>query len=168
MSVGETTRLTAIWGAGILLAMGAAGGWLIKNFGYIPVLRVGLVVGILVFFGLVLSGALNAPLLFLVLVFFLGVSTGLSAAGMLSAVIEFTTLTRAGLLMGIWGLAHEFGQAIGSLLSGAIVDLGRILFSGSALISYGTVFSLEAVLLIIALSLVSKVDLTQSAILTSE
>ncbi len=168
MSVGETTSLTAIWGAGTLLAMMAAGAWLIKRLGYAPVLRAGLLLGVLVFVGLILAGALKSIPVFQGLVFLLGICTGLSAAGMLTAVIEFTTLARAGLLMGVWGVAHELGQAFGSLMSGVMVDLGRAVSSGNALFAYGAVFAVEALLLVIALAIYGRVDLTQSTVLTED
>jgi MFS transporter, BCD family, chlorophyll transporter len=166
MSVGETTRLTAIWGAGTLLSMGAAGAWLIKRYGYVRVVRVGLLLGILTFLGLILSGALELTVVFLVLVFFLGVSTGLSASGMLSAVIDFTTPERAGLLMGVWGVAHNLGQAAGNLVSGSLVDIIRAL-QGNALTAYGLVFALEAILLLAALWLLKDIKISQARILTT-
>ncbi len=163
MSVGQTTTLTAIWGAGTLLSMGAAGAWLIKRFGYIRVVRVGLVLGVVTFIMLILSGALTLTGVFLVLVFFLGVSTGLSASGMLSAVIDFTTAERAGLLMGVWGVAHNLGQATGNLISGATVDLVQAL-QGDALTAYGLVFALEAALLLGALWLLKDIKITEARI----
>jgi BCD family chlorophyll transporter-like MFS transporter len=166
MTVGETTRLTAIWGAGTLLSMGAAGAWLIKRYGYVRVVRVGLLLGILIFLGLILSGALVLTTVFLALVFFLGVSTGLSASGMLSAVIDFTTAERAGLLMGVWGVAHNLGQAAGNLVSGSLVDIIRVL-QGNALTAYGLVFALEAVLLLAALWLLKDIKISEARILTT-
>ena len=164
MSVGETTSLTAIWGAGTLLSMAAAGGWLIKKFGYERVVRIGLVLGIIIFTGLILTGYFGLSTQFLVLVFFLGMSTGLSASGMLSAVIEFTTSARAGLLMGVWGVAHNLGQALGSLLSGALVDLVRA-FNGNAMMAYGIVFALEGFLLLLAMGVLSRVKMQESRLL---
>jgi BCD family chlorophyll transporter-like MFS transporter len=84
---------------------------------------------------------------------------------MLSAVIEFTTPARAGLMMGIWGVAHNLGQALGGLLSGALVDVVRGL-GGSALTAYGWVFALEGVLLMVAFGLLSRVRMTEARILT--
>jgi BCD family chlorophyll transporter-like MFS transporter len=161
MSVGQTTSLTAIWGAGTLLSMAVTGMWLIKRFGYVRVVRVGLLMGMVTFAGLILAGFLRVPGLFLGLVFCLGLSTGLSASGMLTAVIEFTTSTRAGLLMGVWGVAHNLGQAAGGLISGAVVDLVRLL-NGDALAAYGTVFALEAGLLLLALFTLNRVKIAQA------
>jgi MFS transporter, BCD family, chlorophyll transporter len=104
--------------------------------------------------------------MFLLLVFFLGVSTGLSASGMLSAVIDFTTAERAGLLMGVWGVAHNLGQAAGNLVSGSLVDIIRAL-QGNALTAYGLVFALEAVLLLAALWLLKDIKISEARILAT-
>ena len=81
MNVGETTRLTALWGAGTVLAMAVAGMWLIKVVGYAPVTRIGLWINAGVFGGLILSRWLGHAGLFQGLVFALGVGTGLASAG---------------------------------------------------------------------------------------
>jgi MFS transporter, BCD family, chlorophyll transporter len=163
MNVGETTRLTALWGAGTVLAMAVAGMWLIKVVGYAPVTRVGLWINTGVFPGLILSGWLGRAELFQVLVFALGLGTGLASAGLLSAIVHFATAVRAGLLMSVWGLTHNLGQAIGSLLSGSAVDGITRLAGGSALMAYGTVFAIEGVLLLAGLWLFERVNVAASA-----
>lgn len=163
MSVGETTRLTALWGAGTVLAMAVAGMWLIKVVGYAPVTRVGLWINAGAFIGLILSGWLRNITLFQGLVFVLGIGTGLASAGMLSAIIHFATAVRAGLLMSVWGLTHNLGQAVGSLLSGSAVDGIIRLAGGSALVAYGAVFAIEGVLLLIGWWLFERVNVTASA-----
>jgi BCD family chlorophyll transporter-like MFS transporter len=84
---------------------------------------------------------------------------------MLSAVIDFTTPERAGLLMGVWGMAHNLGQAVGNLLSGAVVDVVQVL-QGDALTAYGVVFALEAALLMAAIWMLNTVKMTNARILT--
>jgi MFS transporter, BCD family, chlorophyll transporter len=163
MTVGETTRLTALWGAGTVLTMLAAGMWLIKSVGYAPVTRVALWINTGVFAGLILSGWLGHAGLFQGLVFVLGVGTGLASAGLLSAIAHFATAARAGLLMSVWGLTHNLGQAIGSLLSGIAVDGIAGLAGGSALFAYGTVFAIEGVLLLAGLWLFERVNVGASA-----
>lgn len=168
LSVAQTTRLTAIWGAGTLLALMLAGTVGIPRLGYALVLRAGLRVNIAVFVGLILAGALGSAALFRGLVFALGLGTGLAMAGLLTAVIEYTTFARAGLLMGVWGTAAELGQASGMLISGVLVDLLRALGGGNVLLAYGGVFALEALLLARALWLVSGLDIARSAALREE
>jgi BCD family chlorophyll transporter-like MFS transporter len=157
MTPGATTRLTALWGAGTVIAMLAAGLGLIQRLGYLPVLRSGLCLTIAVFGGLIVVGAVQQPVTFQGLVFVLGLGTGLSAAGLLTAVVEQTTAARAGTLMGVWGVAHESGEALGGLLGGSVVDLVRLLSGGDAWLAYSTVFMLEAGMLLVALVLVGRV-----------
>ncbi len=165
MSVGQTTRLTSLWGTGTILAMALAGGWLISRFGYRPVLRLGLILNIAAFAGIIASGVVGSAGLFRGLVFVLGAGTGLAAGGALAAVIGFTTVVRAGFLMGVWGVAEELGKGIGSLLGGTIVDVIRAASGGSALLAYGTVFFLEGLLLLAALVLLHFIDIRRSAAL---
>ncbi len=161
MTVAQTTRLTALWGSGAIVAMALAGAWLLKRFGYRPVLRVGLGTNIAVFLGIVLAGALGSAGLFHGLVLVLGVGTGLAFAGAMAAVIDFTTVVRAGFLMGVWGAAAEFGEAIGSLFGGVIVDTVRLL-TGNPLLAYGTVFVLEGVMLVGAIVLLGRINVGES------
>jgi sugar phosphate permease len=117
---------------------------------------------VIVFGGLVVSGALGLVGVFQGLFFVLGIGTGLSAAAMLTAVIEFTTMTHAGLYMGVWGIAHELGQAFGSLLAGGMGDVVNGLTNGNALVAYGTVFGAEGAALLAAIYLVPKVKITSA------
>jgi BCD family chlorophyll transporter-like MFS transporter len=168
MTPGATTRLTALWGAGTVVAMLAAGLRLIQRYGYLPVLRAGLGLNIAVFGGLIVVGALQQPLVFQGLVFVLGLGTGLSAAGLLTAVIEQTTAARAGTLMGVWGVAHESGEALGGLLGGSVVDLVRLLSGGNVWLAYSTVFLLEAGMLLVALLLIGRIRAPSASLAATE
>lgn len=76
----------------------------------------------------------------------------LYGVGMLGSVVEFTTPVRAGLLMGVWGVANMLGHAAGSLMGGVVVDTMR-LATGSALAAYTPLFAFEVVMLVLALTL---------------
>jgi BCD family chlorophyll transporter-like MFS transporter len=152
MSVGETTRLTAFWGIGVLISMLLSGTLLLKWLDYKLVLRIGLIISLLTFIGLVVVGLAGNPTIFRQLVLVMGLGSGLAGAGLLTGVISFTTPVRAGLLMGVWGMANLLGRAVGSLMGGAIVD-GIQLLSGNAFSAYAVVFALEAVMLGISLVL---------------
>jgi BCD family chlorophyll transporter-like MFS transporter len=162
MSVGETTRLTAFWGVGVMVAMLLSGVVLIKWLGYIRLMRIGMISSILVFIGLIIAGVVGMPGVFKGLVLVMGLGTGLAGAGMLAGVISFTTSIRAGMLMGVWGVANMVGHAFGSLMGGGVVDLVRSLTGGNSLIAYAAVFVLEVVMLLVALVLSTRLDVNAS------
>jgi BCD family chlorophyll transporter-like MFS transporter len=161
MEVGETTRLTAFWGVGVMISMLLSGTVLIKWLGYMKIMRIGIVSSALVFIGVIISGAMGNPDLFRGLVFIMGLGTGLAGAGMLAGVITFTTVIRAGMLLGVWGVANMVGHAFGSLMGGVVVDLVRAL-TGNAFAAYAVVFSIEVIFLVVALYLSTRVSVDES------
>ncbi|WP_420629346.1 BCD family MFS transporter [Candidatus Leptofilum sp.] len=162
MTVGESSQLTAFWGLGTLIAMLASGLYLIKRFGYLRIYRIGLGVVAVMFLVIVAIGFTgNANLLRLAVVF-LGLGTGLAAASLLVSMIEFTTEARAGLLIGVWGVAHQLGRAMASLLGGLVVDSLLSVSGGNEMLAYGTAFVLETILVIVAIGLIAKVDVAEA------
>ncbi|NJC97806.1 MAG: hypothetical protein C3F07_18485 [Anaerolineales bacterium] len=161
MSVGDTTRLTMYWGLGVLLSMLASGLFLIKWLGFMKLMRTGIIMSIAVFLGLIFVGMGGNAGAFKGLVFVMGIGTGLAGAGMLSSVISFATPIRAGMLLGVFGVANMVGHAFGNLMGGTIVDVMRFA-TGSALVAYSTLFGTEAVILLVALYLTTRLDMTTS------
>ena len=167
MSVGETTRLTMFWGLGVLAAMLLSGLWLLRVLGALGLMRVGLVLSIVAFAAVAAVGLAGAPGFFRWLVLAMGFGTGLAGAGMLGSVVEFTTPVRAGLLMGVWGVANLLGHATGSLLGGIVVDTMR-LATGSALKAYTALFIFEVAMLLFALALTLRLNPNALAAATHE
>jgi len=162
MPVGDTTRLTMFWGIGVMLAMILSGTVFIKWLGYMKVMRIGMVSSALVFVALILLGMSGNAGAFKSIVFVMGFGTGLAGAGMLTGIISFTTPIRAGMLMGVWGMANMIGHALGSLIGGSIVDIVRFWMGGSAFAAYSTVFGMEVIMLTIAFWLSTRLDMSAS------
>ncbi|MEN8171499.1 MAG: BCD family MFS transporter [Chloroflexota bacterium] len=162
MPVGETTRLTAYWGIGVMIAMLLSSIFLLKWMGFLRLMRIGMISSIVVFLGLIIVGWSGNPSIFKGLIFVMGLGTGLAGAGMLSGVISFTTAVRAGMLMGVWGVANMVGHAFGSLMGGGIVDLVRGITGGNAFAAYAAVFAMEVVMLVIALVLSTRLNMDSS------
>lgn len=152
MEVGETTGLTQYWGIGVLIAMLSGGVFLLKKLGHMRVMRIGMLISVLAFAGPIVAGFTSNVSLFKAAVFIMGIGTGLAGAGMLSGTLTFTTRLRAGMLLGVWGVANMTGHAFGSLMGGGVVDAVRLL-TGNAFAAYATVFGLEMAVLLGALSL---------------
>jgi BCD family chlorophyll transporter-like MFS transporter len=161
MEVGETTGLTQFWGIGVLLSMLASGLFLLKALGHMRVMRAGMILSALAFLGPIIAGLTANLGLLKGAVFVMGLGTGLAGAGMLSGVMNFTTKIRAGMLLGVWGVANMTGHAFGSLLGGGIVDSVRAL-SGDILLAYASVFGLEIVLLLTAFSLTFRLHVEEA------
>jgi hypothetical protein len=59
-------------------------------------------------------------------------------------------------------MVNLVGRAFGSLMGGGVVDLVQSATGGNAFLAYATVFGLEAVMLLIALGLSFRLDVTAS------
>lgn len=163
MDVEATSRLTMFWGLGVMAAMLASGLFLIKWLGHVNVLRIGLVMTIFVFAGVIASGMSGNTGMFRSLVMVMGLGTGLAGAGLLTSIINFTTVQRAGLLLGVWGIAMVAGRSIGSLFGGIIVDSVSVVTGGNHFVAYSVVFALEAALLVAALVMVTRLNVNESS-----
>jgi len=168
LDVSATTQLTMFWGLGTLLSILLSGLFLIRLLGLKRLFRVGIVILLFLFPGLILAGALvNATLLRLI-VFGLGLGTGLSAASLLAYMVQFTTLRRAGLMVGVWGVGHQLGRALASLIGGVLVDGMKWATNDNYLVAYGTAFILEAVLLFVAMVAIGKLKIETAEALREE
>lgn len=157
MDVGDTTRLTQFWGMGVVVAMLISGVILVRYLGFANLLRIGLVVSAISFFGVIFTGYNGQPELFNQLVFLMGLGTGIAGAGMLSGFITYTTAARAGFLMGVWGIANMFGRALGSLMGGSVVEVVYG-FSADHFIAYSVVFGIEIAMILIAFALTFRLQ----------
>ena len=157
MSVGQTARLNMYWGVGTLAALLSSGMWLVNRFGRKPTAAAGLIIVALSFVGLILTGAMQSQTLFLMSVFVLGVGSGVSAAGALTLMVDFTRPEQAGLLMGAWTIAHQLAEVVGNIMGGLVIDTVLAL-SNSHLAAFSTVFGLEVLAAMVALALLSRIS----------
>jgi len=164
MNVETTTQLTMFWGLGTLVSMLLAGIILLKKMSMARVYRLGLTIVVLLFPGIILAGGLQNVNLLRLFVVGLGLGTGLTAASLLSVTVAFTSLKRAGLMVGVWGVGHQLGRALASLIAGVLVD-GVLAATGqNAFVAYSAAFLLEAGLLVVAIVLIGKLDIARSHI----
>ena len=122
----------------------------------------------MLFPALILAGALQNALMLRLVVLGLGLGTGLSAASLLAYMVQFTTLKRAGLMVGVWGVGHQLGRALASVISGVLVDSMNWATGNNYLVAYGTAFMLEAVLLLVAMVAIGKLHIETAEALQQE
>jgi len=156
MSVRETTSITSVWGTFVLLAIIFAGfleGRLSKRL----VAQLGNIGALLGFVVIVLSGIFINKSVFYTGVTLLGIGTGLSTVANLSLMFDLTVPGMVGLYIGAWGFSNALSRLTGSVLGGVVRDVVTQL-TGAALSGYLVVFSIEALMLLIAAFMLYRID----------
>jgi len=160
MCVGETTKLNAFWGTGTLIGIAGAGFAVVPRLGKKNTARFGclMVAGTMLL--IILAGFTANPKFLQWGLLFFGLASGITTTGAISLMLDLTAAETAGTFIGAWGLAQAVARAIATVLGGAVLDVGRLLFDRDVL-AYGLVFSLQAVGMITAIWLLSRVDVQE-------
>ncbi|HXF86367.1 MAG TPA: BCD family MFS transporter [Anaerolineales bacterium] len=156
MTVTQTTRITSIWGTFVLLALVLAGmleGRVHKRL----IAQVGNTGALFGFIIIVFSGILLERNIFYAGVILLGFGTGLSTVANLSLMFDLTIPEHVGLYIGAWGFSNALSRLTGSVLGGVVRDVVTQI-TGHALSGYLVVFSIEALMLLIATIMLYRID----------
>jgi MFS transporter, BCD family, chlorophyll transporter len=123
MSVAATTRLTALWGGGMLAAITAAG-WLIwRGRPAWQVIAAACLIGTAGFAVVTLAAGPDRVAAFLSGVVLIGMGRGLLIIGGLSLVMGLSDRDHAGLFLGLWGISQALAQGVGTIAAGVTRDL---------------------------------------------
>ncbi|MEW6242529.1 MAG: MFS transporter, partial [Chloroflexota bacterium] len=158
LTVQQTTRITSIWGGCVLLAIlvaGALEGRLAKRL----VAQVGNLGALAGFIVIVFSAFAGGLPLFYTGVMLLGLGTGLSTVANLSLMFDLTAPGKVGLFIGAWGFSNALSRLTGSVLGGVVRDVATQI-TQNAVIGYVVVFTIEALLLVVAASLIYRIDVS--------
>ncbi len=160
MCVSETTRLNAFWGTGTLIGISSTGFLIVPRLGKQKTAQLGCLT-VAISLGLViLSGfSANPQILQGALVLF-GLASGVTTTGAISLMLDLTAAETAGTFIGAWGLAQALARALATVSGGAVLDLGKQVFSMPVL-SYGLVFALQSVGMLLAIGLLNRVDVSE-------
>lgn len=159
MTVTQTTRITSIWGTFVLAAIliaGALEGRVAKK----SIAQAGNLSALLGFVVIVISGFMAGKDIFYMGVTILGIGTGLSTVANLSLMFDLTVPGMVGLYIGAWGFSNALSRLTGSLLAGILRDLVDQI-TGQALSGYLVVFSIEALMLLIAAIMLTRIDVNK-------
>jgi MFS transporter, BCD family, chlorophyll transporter len=161
---GETTQLSGLQNAGVLLGMilvGVAGG----GFGQGSKTTLtrwamgGCVISACALTTLAVAGIMGPHWPLTPIVFALGFGNGVFAVAAIGSMMSLAgsgTANREGTRVGLWGAAQAIAFAVGGLAGTIAVDLGRWLI-GSQAAAYASVFVLEAGLFLVAAYLASQI-----------
>ena len=158
MAVRTTTRITSIWGVCVLAALVVAGA-LERKVEKKAVARWGGLIALIGFILIAGSGLLHSQSVFWVGVILLGGGTGLSTVSNLSLMLDMTTPNNVGLFIGAWGMANAISRLLGFTLSGAVRDIITHL-TQSTVTGYVVVFSILALLLLISLLMLRRINVS--------
>jgi len=156
MTVTQTTRITSIWGTFVLLAIIVAG-FLEGRVSKRLVAQLGNTGALLGFIVIVISGIFLSKHVFYTGVTLLGIGTGLSTVANLSLMFDLTVPGMVGLYIGAWGFSNALSRLTGSILGGVVRDVVTQA-TGVALSGYLVVFSIEALMLLIAAIMLYRID----------
>jgi BCD family chlorophyll transporter-like MFS transporter len=158
MSLEKTSRIVSYMNGFTLIAFIVAGfldGRVKKKY----VAQTGNVGAMIGFMIIVLSGYTESISIFYLGVFLLGFGTGLSTIANLSLMFDLTIPEKIGLYIGAWGFSNGLSRLVGLLMAGVIADVATKL-TQNALSGYIIVFSLEALMLLIAAFMLYRIDVS--------
>jgi BCD family chlorophyll transporter-like MFS transporter len=160
MCIAQTTQLNAFWGTGTLFGIAATGFMLIPRIGKQKTTKYGCIFATICFILLIFAGfSANQSLLKSSLLFF-GLASGMITAGATSLMLDLTAAETAGTFIGAWGLSQAIARGLATVLGGTILNIGKVVFS-SPVLAYGLVFLVQALGMILAVWLLSRVDVKE-------
>lgn len=161
MSVSETTQLNAFYGMGTLIGIAVTGFVVVPRLGKQTTTRLGcLLVGAsaLLLGG---SGFLAQGTIFRSGVFLFGLASGVTTTGAISLMLDLTAVETAGTFIGAWGLAQAIARGLSTVLGGTVLDIGGAVFQPGSPLAYGLVFLTQALGMIVAIALLSRVNVRE-------
>ncbi len=153
LSVGQTTKLTALFAGGTLLGVIAASRILATGHAPLALGRTGVLIGAPGFVAVILSSAGGGTALFLAGTFAMGVGAGLFSHATLTGTIREASKGQTGLALGAWGSVQATCAGVGVALAGIVRDVlvASGGFSGQSVSTpYNVVFGIEIVFLLLA------------------
>jgi BCD family chlorophyll transporter-like MFS transporter len=74
--------------------------------------------------------------------------------------LDLTAVATAGTFIGAWGLSQALARGLATVMGGAVLDIGRSLFT-TPVLSYGLVFMTQVIGMLIAVVLLRNVDVAE-------
>jgi BCD family chlorophyll transporter-like MFS transporter len=166
MPIAATASLNALWGTGTLLGLLLAGLWIVPRLGKLATARLGCQLIAASLLALLLAGVTAQVVLLKVVMVLFGLAAGVGTNSALVLMLDLTLPQAAGTFVGVWGLAQALSRAMGKVLGGGLLDLGRTLADRLALVDqpfppYALVLGVEVIVTLAALAALGRVNLRQ-------
>jgi BCD family chlorophyll transporter-like MFS transporter len=167
MPISETTQLNAAFGMGTLVGIVATGFFVVPRLGKKLTVKVGCVWAAVCLLMIAGSGLTGSPALLMLAVFAFGIASGVLTLGSIVLMLDLTVAETAGTFIGAWGLAQAIARGSATVLGGGLLDLGKTMMqsvngeTAASLPAYALVFVIQAVGMMIAVVLLSRVDIQE-------
>ncbi len=158
MSVTQTTRLTALWGMGMLGGITLAGVLLWRGRSPVLLIAGGCLLGLAGFLTVTLASNELLVTPFRVGVTLIGAGRGAFIVGALALVMSLVDRNHAGLFIGLWGITQALAQGFGTIGGGLTRDLVQRA-SGNVALGYTTVYAASMTLLALTVLLLAALRL---------
>lgn len=159
MTIEATSRIVSISGVFTLIAFIVAAileGRAPKK----SIAQVGNLGALAGFLLIVVSGLMHNLSVFYMGIMLLGFGTGISTVANLSLMFDLTVAGKVGLYIGAWGFSNGLSRLVGLLMAGVVADFATQI-TGQALSGYLIVFGIEALMLLIAAIMLTRIDVNR-------
>jgi len=156
MSVAATTRLTALWGIGMLIAMLIAWQVMPRLDSPLPVTLVGCLVGLAGFALITAASTVKSVVMFAAGAGVVGIASGLFLISTLSLIAYLADIKTAGMYVGVWGLVQTSAAGFAALAGSNLRDVVARL-TGDVARGYTAVYMAEMGLIVIALAMLALI-----------
>ena len=160
MSICATTQLNAAFGTGTLIGLSSSGFLIVPRLGKENSTKLGCYLVSASCALLLIAGFTQKTVVLQVALTLFGFASGITTSGALSLMLDLTAAETAGTFIGAWGLSQAIARGIATLSGGIVLDVGKKIFS-TAIYAYSFVFVCEAAVMIIAVSLLSLVNVQE-------
>jgi BCD family chlorophyll transporter-like MFS transporter len=133
---------------------------IVPRLGKQPTTRLGCLLVALCTVLLIVSGLVKSAELLQFSMLLFGLAAGITTTGAISLMLDLTAAETAGTFIGAWGLSQAWARGIATVSGGAVLDIGKTWF-GSSVFSYALVFAAEGIAMLIAVVLLSRVNVQE-------
>lgn len=164
MPIAATASLNAVWGIGTLLGLLLAGLWIVPTLGKLRSARLGCQMIATTLVLLLLAGLTARVPVLRAVMFLFGLAAGIGTNSALVLMLDLTLPQAAGTFVGLWGLGQALSRALGKVLGGGLLDLGRGLQERwfgqgeSPFPAFALVLAVESLVAIAALLMLSRLN----------
>jgi len=160
MEVSETARLNAYFGIGTLAGIALTGFAIVPRLGKQRTVRLACMGVAIALCGFIAAGISGEPESLMLALGIFGFMSGVLTAGAIGLMLDLTAAETAGTFIGAWGLAQAIARGTSTVLGGAVLDFGKLVFT-TPVLSYGLVFAVQAVGMCCALALLRRVSIQE-------